>query len=136
MGVCTPILTYFCLSLVIWSTYPTYTEAIMLGSSLSSSLPSPVFPVFPPLFPLLDFTSGLSLPLPSTPLSPAILFLTSLLAAPPYLALLIVRGVVCPRLPFTSTIWTLILPLLMTSAYIILWEVLLFIGWCDFFPHL
>jgi hypothetical protein len=125
-----------------------YSRATILGSPLSSSLPLPLLPIFPPLFPpsqKKDYNAtGLPLPLlfaplsplppfipapllpviirppvshPSSPLSPALAFFPSLCTAPPLLSpLFFIGGVVSPRLPFPSTIWTLIPPLLMTSA--------------------
>jgi hypothetical protein len=107
----------------------------MLGSSLSSSLPYLSFPLCPPLFPPLIISSGSALPLPSIPLSPSTPLFTSLRATPPCLSPLGFIGVASPRLPFPSTIWTLIPLFLMTSAHVFFAEVLVSHGWWEFFPH-
>jgi hypothetical protein len=87
---------------------------------LASLLPAPGGPTLPPL---------------SSRLSPAPSFLPSLHAAPPLLSpLFLIGGVASPRLPFPSTICTLIPPLLMTSAQVFLAEVVFVRGWCVFFP--
>jgi hypothetical protein len=96
------------------------------------SLPS--FPICPPLFPPRCITSEPSLPLLLTPLSLSPSFLASLCAAPPRLSPLLAIGVVSPRLPFPSTIWTLIPPLLMTSAQVFFTEGVFVHGWWVFFP--
>jgi hypothetical protein len=119
---------------IVWSKCPAYTEATAPGSSLSSTLPLIFLSIFRPLFPPHGFISGPSLPLPITPLSPTLLLLSSLLAAPPHLAPLVFLGVVSPRLPFPSTMWTLIPPFLMISTHIFLVEVLWGRGWWEFFP--
>jgi hypothetical protein len=103
----------------------------MLGSTLSSTLPLQCFPISPALFPPLGIISRLSLPHPF----PSSLFFVSLHAAPPHLSPLIFIGVVSPRLPFPSIIWTLIPPFLMISTHVLFMEVLLGHGWCQFFPH-
>jgi hypothetical protein len=108
----------------------------MLGSSLSSSLPLPFCPFCPPLFPLLVISSRPPLPLPTAPLSPSSPLFTSLHAAPPHLSPLIFVSIASPRLPFPSTIWTLIPPFLMTSAYVFFMEVLFGHGWWEFLPCL
>jgi hypothetical protein len=94
----------------------TCSEATAPGSSLSSSLPLPLFPFCPPLFPALFEFSRPPLPLPTAPLSPSSPLFASLYAAPPHLSPLIFVGVVSPTLPFPSTIWILIPPVLTTSA--------------------
>jgi hypothetical protein len=135
------------------------------GSPLSSSLPLPLLPIFPPLFPpqqnkgynatgpppprlstplfpplpfvpvpSLPVIFRLPVPLPSSPLSPPPAFFPSLRAAPPHLSPVLVAGVVSPRLPFPSTILTLIPPLLTTSAQVFLVEGVFVHGWWVFFP--
>jgi hypothetical protein len=84
--------------------------------------------------PPLVISSGPPLPLPAAPLSPSSPRFASLRAAPPHLSPLLVVGVVSPRLPFPSTIWTLIPPLLTTSAQVFLAEGMFFRGWWVFFP--
>jgi hypothetical protein len=99
-------------------------------------------PLSTPLSPLLSFVLVLSppvtfrppVPLPSSRLSPTPAFFHSLRAAPPRLCPLLVVGVVSPRLPFPSTILTLIPPLLTTSAQVFLAEAVLVCGWWVFFP--
>jgi hypothetical protein len=72
----------------------------------------------------------------SSPLSPTPYFLPSLRTAPPLLSpRFFVGGVASPRLPFPSTVWTLMPPLLMTSAQVFFIEVLVVRGWCEFFPR-
>jgi hypothetical protein len=107
----------------------------MPGSSLSSSCPLPFFPVCPPLFPPLIIFSGPPLALPTAPLTPSSHLFASLHAAPPHLSPLIFVGVVSPRLPFPSSIWTLMPPLLMTSAHVFFVGVLFSHSWWEFFPH-
>jgi hypothetical protein len=106
----------------------------MPGSSLSSFLPLPCFPLCPPLFPLLVISSRPPLPLLIAPLSPSTPLFTHLHAAPPRLSPLVFVSVVSPRLPFPSTIWTLIPPVQTTSAHVFFAGVLVFIGWWGFFP--
>jgi hypothetical protein len=123
-----------CQPRVCCSKCPACTGATMPGSPLSSTLPLPCFPSCPPLFLLRVTSSGPSLPLPFTPLSPSSSFFASLCAAPPRLSPLLVLGVVSPRLPFPSTISTLIPPFLMTSAQVFLAEGVFSHGWWVFFP--
>jgi hypothetical protein len=106
----------------------------MLGSPLSSTLPLPSFPICLPLFPLCCIPSKPSLPLLFTPLSLSPSFLASLHTAPPCLSPLLAIGVVSLRLPFPSTIWTSIPPLLMTSAQVFFAEGVFIHGWWVFFP--
>jgi hypothetical protein len=113
---------------------PACTGATTPGSPLSSTLPLPSFPICPPLFPPRCISSGPSLPLLFAPLSPSSSFFASLHATPPLLSPLLAIGVVSPRLPFPSTIWTLIPPLLMTSAQVFLAEGVFVHGWWVFFP--
>jgi hypothetical protein len=120
---------------VILSKSPACSEATTPGSSLSSFLPLPFFPICPPLFPLLVVCSGPPLPLPTAPLSPFSPLFASLCAAPPGLSPLIFVSVVSPRLPFPSTIWTLIAPFLMTSAHIFFAGVLFGHCWWEFFAR-
>jgi hypothetical protein len=68
------------------------------------------------------------------PLSPSSPLFASLCAAHPCLSPLVFISAVSPRLPFPSTIWTLIPPLLTTSAHVFLVDVVLGHGWCEFFP--
>jgi hypothetical protein len=68
------------------------------GNLAVAYIPSPV-----------DF-SGPTCPPPFAPLSPPPLFFSSLRAAPLRLSPLPFSGVESPRLPFPSTIWTLIPP--------------------------
>jgi hypothetical protein len=76
-----------------------------------------------------------TLPHLSSPLSPTPSFLPSLRAAPPLLSpLFFVGGVASPRLPFPSTIWTLIPPLLTTSAPVFFAEGVVGFGWWVFLP--
>jgi hypothetical protein len=97
-------------------------------------------PLSPPLrfipVPSSPVTFGPPAPLPSSPLSPTTAFFPSLRATPPRLSPLLVVGVVSPRLPFASTIWTLIPPLLTTSAQVFLVEGAFVQGWWVFFPLL
>jgi hypothetical protein len=87
---------------------------------LASLLPAPGRPTLPHL---------------SSLLSPPPSFLPSLRTAPPLLSpLLFVGGVASPRLPFPSTIWTLIPPLLTTSAQVFFAEGVVGFGWWVFFP--
>jgi hypothetical protein len=95
-------------------------------------------PLSPPLLVVLAFLplapGGPTLPPLSSPLSPTPSFLPSLRAAPPLLSpLFFVGGVASPRLPFPSTIWTLIPPLLTTSAQVFLAEGVFVHGWWIFF---
>jgi hypothetical protein len=101
--------------------------------------PPPLYaPLSPPLrfvpVPSLPVTFGPPAPLPFAPLSPTPAFFPSLRAAPPHLSPLLVIGVVSPRLPFPSTIWTLIPPLLTTSAQVFLAEGVFVRGWWVFLP--
>jgi hypothetical protein len=114
---------------------PVHTEAAAPGSPLSSTLPLPFCPVCPPLFPPLIISSRPTLPLPIAPLSRSTPIFASLRAAPPRLSPLIFVGVVSPRLPFPSTIWTLIPLFLTTSAPVVFAEVLFGRGWWEFFPR-
>jgi hypothetical protein len=95
-------------------------------------------PLSPPLrfvpVPSSPVTFGPPAPLPSSPLSPTPAFFPSLHAAPPRLSPLLVFGVVSPRLPFPSTIWTLIPPLLTTSTQVFLAEGVFVRGWWVFLP--
>jgi hypothetical protein len=135
------------------------------GSPLSSSLPLPLLPIFPPLFPLRQKksynTTGPPPPPLSTPLSPALpfvpvpsppvifgplipylssphtpspAFFPSRRATPPHLSPLLAIGIVRPRFPFPSTIWTLIPPLLTISAQVFFAEGVFICGWWLFFP--
>jgi hypothetical protein len=109
-----------------------YTAAGPLPPPLSSTL-SPPPPVV--LASLPPAPGGPTLPHLSSPLSPTPSFLPSLRAAPPLLSpLFFVGGVASPRLPFPSTIWPLIPPLLMTSAHVFLAEGVFVHGWWVFFP--
>jgi hypothetical protein len=135
VGSVPPFSHVFYLSRVILSRSPVSSEATMPGSSLSSSLPPLFLLMFPPVFPPHGVISGPSLPHPIAHLSPSSLFSISLHTAPPRLSPLIFISVVSPRLPFTSTFWMLIPPLLMTSAHVLLVEVLLGYGWWEFFPR-
>jgi hypothetical protein len=98
---------------------------------LSTAL-SPPLPFVP--VPSLPVTFGPPVPLPSSPPSPAPAFFPSLRAAPPRLSPLLVVGVVSPRLPFPSTIWMLIPPLLTISAQVFLSEGVFVRGWWVVFP--
>jgi hypothetical protein len=103
---------------------------------LSILLPSPpIFPVCPPLFPPLLIISRPPLPLPTAPLSPSSPLFARLRAAPPRLSPLVFVDVVSPRLPFPSTIWTLIPPFLMTSAHGFFSGGPFSRGWWEFFPR-
>jgi hypothetical protein len=87
---------------------------------LASLLPAPGWPTSPYL---------------SSPLSPTPSFLPNLHATPLLLSpLFFISGVASPRLPFPSTIWTLIPPLLMTSAQVFFAEGVVGFGWWVFFP--
>jgi hypothetical protein len=97
-----------------------------------STLLSPPLPFV--LVPSSPVTFGPPVPLPSSPLSPTPAFFPSLHAAPPCLSPLLVASCVSPRLPFPSTIWTLIPALLTTSAEVFLAEGVLIRGWWVFFP--
>jgi hypothetical protein len=109
-----------------------YTAAGPPPPLLSPTL-SPPPPVVMASFP--PAPSGLTLLRLSSPLSPAPSFLPSLHAAPPLLSpLLFISGVASSRLPFPSTIWTLIPPLLTTSAQVFLAEGVFVHGWWVFFP--
>jgi hypothetical protein len=134
LWVCSPLSPCLGPSHVFLSKSPGCSEATLPGSSLSSSLPLPCFPVCPPLFPPLVISSGPHLPLPIAPLSPSSPLFVSLRATPPRHSPLLIIGVVSPRWPFPSTIWTLIPPLLMTSAHVFLVEVVFGCGWWEFFP--
>jgi hypothetical protein len=62
---------------------------------------------------------------------------SNLYATPPLLSpLFFISGVASPRLPFPTTIWTLMPSLLMTSAQVFFTEVLVICSWSEFFPHL
>jgi hypothetical protein len=74
-------------------------------------------------------TTRLSLPLAITPLSPSSLFLASLYTTLPCLSPLFFICVASPRLLFPSTIWTLMPPALMTSAYVFSVEVVFGHSW-------
>jgi hypothetical protein len=77
-----------------------------------------------------------TLPRLSSPLSPTPSFLPSLHAGPPLLSpLFFVGDVASPRLPFPSPIWTLIPPLLMTSAQVFFAEGVFVRGWWVVFPR-
>jgi hypothetical protein len=76
------------------------------------------------------------LPLPIAPLSLSSYLLASLHAAPPHLSPLIFSGIVSPRLPFPSTIWTLIPLLLRISVHVFLVEIVFGHSWWEFFPCL
>jgi hypothetical protein len=100
-------------------------------------LPSTLSP--PPLVALVSLLPAPgrpTLPRLSSPLSPSPSFLPSLRAAPPLLSpRFFVGGVASPRLPFPSTIWTLMPPLLTTSAQVFFAEVLVVRDWWEFFPR-
>jgi hypothetical protein len=93
---------------------------------------SPPLPFIPVPSPPVIF--GPPVPLPSSPHSLPPAFFPSRRAAPPRLSPLLAVGVVSPRLPFPSTIWTLIPPLLMTSTQVFLVEGVFVRGWWVFFP--
>jgi hypothetical protein len=124
LWVCSPLSPYLGPFRIILSKSPACSEATALGSSLSSSLPLLFFPFCLPLFPPLVVSSRPPLPLPTILLSPSSTYFASLHATPPCITPLIFTGIVSPRLPFPSTIWTLIPLLLTTSAYIIFVELL------------
>jgi hypothetical protein len=125
--------SYVCLCIL--SKSPACSEATMPGSSLSSSLPLPFFPLCLPLFPPLVISSRPPLPLPTIPLSPSSPLFTSLRATPPHLSPLIFISVRSPRLLFPSTIWMLIPPFQISSSHVFFVEVLFSCGWWEFFPR-
>jgi hypothetical protein len=114
---------------VCYSKCPACIGATMLGSPLSSTLPLPSYPICPPLFRPYCITSKPSLPLLFATLSLSPSSLASLCAAPPHLSPLLAIGFVSLRLPFPSTIWTLIPLLLMTSAQVFLAEGVFIHSW-------
>jgi hypothetical protein len=108
----------------------------------AAGLPLPPLPLTlspPPLVALVSLPpipSWPTLPRFSSPLSPTPSFHPSLHAAPPLLSpRFFVSGVISPRLLFPCTIWTLMPPLLMTSAQVFFTEVLVICSWWEFFPR-
>jgi hypothetical protein len=99
-------------------------------------LPSPA--TFSHLSAFISSTGYLlwAIPAPSYYASPPILASLSQPACyPRRLSPLAFVGVESPRLPFPSTMWTFIPPLLMISAHVFLVEVLFGHGWWEFFPR-